>query len=79
MIRNYIKGIIISNGLIWMYYASRFKNYRNSYLFQCNILATYFGIHVAAKGVQPLFTAHLFNKYVPNNVLLDETDYGKTT
>jgi hypothetical protein len=75
---NILKGIIITNGFVFLFYATRFKNYRNSYLLYSkhiltllplmllgNIMATCLGICSASFGLTPVFTAYKFNKIIP--------------
>ena len=41
VMKNYMKGVLISNGLVFMFYLTRFKNYRNSHLLLGNNLFLY--------------------------------------
>lgn len=57
-----VKSIAVSNGFLLMFYLSRFKNYRNSYLGVGHLAATVFGVHNAIKGVNPIFNAYQFDR-----------------
>lgn len=79
VIKNFIKGIAISNTVLFLGYAAMFKNARNSNLALASIFATLIGMTSATHGLYPLFVSYQFSKKVPNSVLADEADFGRQT
>eukprot|EP00347_Sterkiella_histriomuscorum_P002899 403366364 len=78
IVKNYLKGMLISTTLVTISYLSRFKTYRNSHLLKAQILASVFGVQSAAYGIIPIFSAYMFNKQMPASILTDVNtqDFG---
>mmetsp|Transcript_36263 Transcript_36263/g.35173 ORF Transcript_36263/g.35173 Transcript_36263/m.35173 type:complete len:107 (+) Transcript_36263:84-404(+) len=79
MIKNYLKGALVANGLTILTYTAQFKTFRNSYLLYSNLVAAFLGVHIGAYGVNPLFRTFVFQKMLPMDVLEDQEDYAKST
>ena len=86
MVKNYVKGVFVSNMFALMVYFSQHKGYRNSYLIYSNfislssgnILATFVGMHASAYGLNPLFSSYIFSRFMPiAEVLEDDETFGK--
>ena len=61
LMKNLLKGVLITNSLLVMFYVSRFRTYRNSYLAMMHIPATLIGLYNAIMGTHAIFFAYLFN------------------
>ena len=55
-----VKGVLITNSLLWLVYFARFKNYRNSYLALMHIPVSLMGLQFALGGTRPVFETYLF-------------------
>ena len=58
IIWNELKGAMICNAFLFMFAATKFKNYRNSRLLALNAMATVSGLLFAAEGLFPLFASY---------------------
>ena len=61
IVKNWIKGVAITNAFLLMFYLSRFRTYRNSYLGMMHVPATLFGLYNGVKGTSSVFYAYLFD------------------
>ena len=61
MLMNLAKGVCITNAILMAFYLSRFRTYRNSYLFYMHIPATILGIISGVKGTSVVFTSYMFD------------------
>ena len=62
LLKNWAKGVLITNTILLMLYLPRFRTYRNSNLGMMHIPATIIGSFNAVLGAQNVFYAYLFNK-----------------
>ena len=69
---NAFKSVLICNGMVFVFYFSRFKTYRNSSLLVTNCLASVLGLCNAVVGCQPIFYSYLFNRSLLAPGVLDE-------
>ena len=47
ILKNELKGVLIANTFVFMFYFSRFKTFRNSYMLYSNLVASFFGLGLA--------------------------------
>ena len=62
LVKNFAKGVLITNALLLMFYLTRFRTYRNSNLLKWHLPASFSGIYLGVYGTQPIFDAYLFER-----------------
>ena len=80
ILKNEVKGALIANLFVFMFYFSRFKTFRNSHLLVSSITASFLGLGFATQGVFPLFSAYHFHKeFLPLSTVQDEHEFKRAT
>ena len=73
-----IKAILISNSLLLMVQAARYKSYRRSYMIPLHFFATWLGISCGVQGIRPVFEGYAFSKYeIPITMFEDDNLVGQ--
>ena len=76
----FLKGIVITNMVIFAAYFGRHKNYRNSSLLVAQVFGTLTSVGILTPNfIKPVINVHLANKVVPIDILADEDLNGNST